>query len=142
MSPISPDERAQREQRLRALARLMDTAFEIPGTNFRVGIDPILGLAPGLGDALAAVISLYIVAEGAKLGASRWTVARMLANVILDTVGGSVPLVGDIFDAAFKANIRNLRLLGIPLEEPPPRRSVTNEAQVEDRRGASEPLRS
>lgn len=104
---------ARRRARLVALARLMDTAFVIPGLRLRIGLDPLLGLLPGAGDAVAALISLYIVVEGHRLGATPGQVARMLLNVGLDFAAGSVPLIGDLFDWAYKANTRNLAILGI-----------------------------
>ncbi|MFC7130845.1 DUF4112 domain-containing protein [Haloferax chudinovii] len=97
--------------RLRAVSFYLDEAFEIPGTNYRVGLDPILGLVPGIGDATASALSAYILVEAAMLGVPRATVARMLGNVVLDATVGSLPLVGDVFDAAWKANARNVRLL-------------------------------
>ncbi|ELZ89157.1 DUF4112 domain-containing protein [Haloferax sulfurifontis] len=97
--------------RLRAVSFYLDEAFEIPGTNYRVGLDPILGLVPGIGDATASALSAYILVEAAMLGVPRATLARMLGNVVLDATVGSLPLVGDVFDAAWKANARNVRLL-------------------------------
>ncbi|WP_148414879.1 DUF4112 domain-containing protein [Haloferax sp. KTX1] len=97
--------------RLRAVSFYLDEAFEVPGTNYRVGLDPILGLVPGIGDATASALSAYILVEAAMLGVPRATLARMLGNVVLDATVGSLPLVGDVFDAAWKANARNVRLL-------------------------------
>jgi hypothetical protein len=95
----------------RWLARLMDDNFAIPGTNLRFGWDSVLGLFPGLGDALTSAISLLIVHHAWQTGASKFTLARMLGNVGLDFVVGAIPFVGDLFDFAFKANRRNARLL-------------------------------
>jgi hypothetical protein len=103
--------RAQRVARIDGLATLMDTAFLVPGTNIRFGMDALLGLIPGFGDLLGSAISLYIVKEARALGAPPWLVARMLGNVALDGVIGAVPLVGDLFDVAWRANRRNLALL-------------------------------
>jgi hypothetical protein len=103
--------RAQRIARLDALASLFDTAFVVPGTNVRFGIDALIGLVPGIGDAITTVMSLYIVREARALGAPRHLVARMLANVALDSVVGAVPLVGDMFDVMWRANRRNMALL-------------------------------
>ncbi|GGC68886.1 DUF4112 domain-containing protein [Haloferax sulfurifontis] len=97
--------------RLRAVSFYLDEAFEVPGTNYRVGLDPILGLVPGIGDATASALSAYILVEAAMLGVPRTTLARMLGNVVLDATVGSLPVVGDVFDAAWKANARNVRLL-------------------------------
>src|SRR5437870_13044557 len=98
-------------RRLNALARLLDSSWEIPGTRFRFGLDALVGLIPGIGDAIGAVLASYIVWEARRLGVSKWVLTRMIANVGIDALVGAVPAVGDFFDAAFKANIRNLRLL-------------------------------
>lgn len=105
-------------ERLRTLARLLDSAFQIPGTRYRFGIDALVGLVPGIGDAIGAVFSLFIVFQAARLGASRATLARMMGNVALDTIVGEVPLLGDLFDAGWKANTRNLGLLENHLQQP------------------------
>jgi hypothetical protein len=97
--------------RLETLAHLMDTAFVIPGINRRVGFDALIGLVPLVGDVAGMVISSFIVYEARRLGAPRWLIGRMALNVAFDGVIGAVPLAGDIFDAAFKANRRNVRLL-------------------------------
>jgi hypothetical protein len=106
--PESLDEAAV--ERMRAVAKLLDEQVEIPGIGFRVGLDPLVSTVPGVGSAVGAVVSLYIVAEAAYLGVSFSTVLRMLANVAIDAVGGSVPYVGILFDAVWKTNKRNLRL--------------------------------
>lgn len=105
------DPEAEALARLRRLSHYLDSAFRVPGTNVRVGLDPILGVLPVAGDVPAAAVSAYIVAEAAALGAPRETVARMVVNLVVDAVFGSVPLLGDAFDAAWKANERNVRLL-------------------------------
>jgi uncharacterized protein DUF4112 len=99
-----------RLERVRFLANLLDTCIILPG-GYRIGIDPILGLIPGVGDVLGVGLSLYLVREAAKLGVSKWIVMRMLGNIALEGLIGFVPVLGDIFDAAFKANVRNLRLI-------------------------------
>ncbi len=101
---------AEELDRLEALANLLDSRFVIPGTDVRFGLDSVLGLVPVLGDAIAAIISLYIVTRLADLGVSRWVRARMLMNVLLDFGVGSVPVVGDILDVAYKVNMRNIAL--------------------------------
>src|ERR1043165_3870351 len=103
--------RADRIARIDALATLMDTAFIIPGTQGRFGLDALIGLIPGIGDAITTVISLFIVSEARALGAPPWLIARMVANVALAGFVGAVPLVGDAFDVAFRANRRNMTLL-------------------------------
>lgn len=111
-----PLTRAQRIARIDALATLMDTAFVVPGTEIRFGLDALIGLVPGIGDAVTTVISLFIVNEARALGAPPWLIARMVANVALDGLVGAVPLVGDAFDVAFRANRRNMALLRGHLE--------------------------
>lgn len=101
---------AERGKRLRALAWLMDNSIPLPG-GLRIGLDAIIGLVPGIGDAIAAVISAYIINEAREMGASRSVLLRMMSNVMIDTVIGAVPFAGDLFDAAFKSNSRNLALL-------------------------------
>ena len=89
----------------------MDTAFILPGTNVRFGFDALIGLLPGIGDAITTAISLYIVHEARQLGAPLHVIMRMLANVALDGFFGAVPVVGDAFDVMWRANRRNVRLL-------------------------------
>ena len=103
--------RAERIARLDGLATLLDTAFILPGTNIRFGFDAMIGLIPGIGDAITTLMSLYIVREARALGAPRHLIARMLVNVALDGVIGAVPLVGDAFDVMWRANRRNMALL-------------------------------
>ena len=108
---LFPAEAARRLARLRRLAWLMDGAFRLPGSKFRFGLNSLLGLPPGAGDALLGLISLYIVYEGYRLGVSRADLARMVGNVAIETAIGSVPVAGDLFDVAFKANLRNLSII-------------------------------
>lgn len=103
---------------LRGAVRLLDGAIRIPGTSLRIGLDPVLGLVPGLGDALGALLSGWLVLRAARLGASRATLVRMLGNVLVDGTVGSVPLIGDLFDVAYRANARNLALLEGQLADP------------------------
>lgn len=116
--PPAPGDRGL--DRLRRLAWWLDDGIRIPATGFRVGLDPILGLVPGLGDSAGALLGLAILAEASRRGVPRLTLVRMATNIALDTALGSVPLVGDVFDAAWKANARNFRLLErhsmVPLE--------------------------
>jgi hypothetical protein len=104
--------------RARALTRLLDSAARVPGTSFRVGLDPVLGLVPGLGDVAGAALSSYVVILASQLGAPTTVIVRMLGNVVIDTVGGTVPFVGDLFDAGWKSNTRNLALLERHIEAP------------------------
>ena len=107
----APLSREQRLARLDALARLLDTAFVIPGTNIRYGLDGLIGLVPVLGDVITTALSLWIVREARELGAPWHVTARMVGNVALDGAIGLVPVLGDAFDVVFRANVRNLRLL-------------------------------
>lgn len=107
----APLSREQRLARLDALARLLDSAFVIPGTNVRYGLDGLIGLVPVVGDVITTAISLWIVREARELGAPWHVTARMVGNVALDGTIGLVPVLGDAFDVVFRANLRNLRLL-------------------------------
>ena len=98
-------------ERLDRLADLLDSRFRIPGLGWRFGLDSVLGLVPGVGDVAALGPSAYLIYRGARLGADRRTLARMAANAGVDFVVGGVPLLGDLFDVAFKANRRNIDLL-------------------------------
>jgi len=98
-------------KRVRTVSRLLDDAVRVPGTDFRVGIDPILGILPVAGDGVAMLLSLYPVLEAYRLGMSRTALAKMLSLVAVDAVVGSVPLLGPVFDAFWKANKWNLRTL-------------------------------
>lgn len=102
---------AARARRIRTLAQLLDNSIQIPGTSWRFGFDAIVGLIPVVGDLLGGVLSGYIILEAARAEVPTLTLARMLANVGIDTLVGSVPALGDVFDAAWKANIKNVALL-------------------------------
>ena len=114
--------RADSLARITLLAKLMDNAFVIPGLNRRVGLDSVIGLVPGVGDAISAAIASYIIWEARQLGLPRWKIARMVGNVAVDTALGAIPLAGDVFDIFFKANERNMRIihdhLGTPKRGP------------------------
>lgn len=97
--------------RLRSLTHLLDNALPVPGTKFRIGIDPIIGLLPGGGDIAMSFVSSYILIEAARLGLPRSTLLRMLWNLILDALLGIVPMAGDFVDLAWKANSKNLALI-------------------------------
>ncbi|MFK7887112.1 MAG: DUF4112 domain-containing protein [Gammaproteobacteria bacterium] len=104
------DNRA-RLRRLERLAHWLDDSIPVPGTQWRIGVDSLLGLVPFAGDLLGGAFATYILYSGYRLGASWLTLLRMLVNVILELLVGAVPLLGDVFDMAFKANLRNVRLL-------------------------------
>jgi len=104
------DDRVRRVARLRGLARLLDTAIRLPN-GFRFGADSLIGLLPGVGDAMTTLIAAYFVYEGYQLGLPKTALIAMAGNVAIDGILGSVPLAGDLFDTVFKANIRNLRII-------------------------------
>lgn len=104
--------------RLKRLAWLLDSSIPVPGLNFRVGLDAVLGLIPGFGDAAGVLLSSYIVHEAWRLGAPKSVLLRMWLNVIVEGVVGAVPILGDLFDAAWKANQRNVALLEAHVQEP------------------------
>jgi hypothetical protein len=100
-----------RLRNLRRLAWLIDGAFRVPGTRFRFGLNSLIGLTPAAGDTVLALVSLYIVNEARLLGLPKDKLVRMLANVGIETVAGAVPVLGDLFDMGFKANLRNLAII-------------------------------
>jgi hypothetical protein len=93
------------------LAKLMDAQFTIPGTNIRFGLDSLIGLIPGAGDLSTFAVSGYMLWIMAKNGASGYVLTRMVLNILIDAIVGIVPVLGDLFDIAFKANMRNMRLM-------------------------------
>ena len=104
-------------ERARKVSELLDDAIRVPGTDFKVGLDPLLGVAPVSGDAISAGISLYVVAEAVRVGVPTSTIMTMLMNVAIDAVGGSVPVLGTVFDAVWKANQRNVELFEREIED-------------------------
>jgi hypothetical protein len=104
-------ERLENLNHIRKLSRLMDNAIRIPGIGFRIGLDPIIGLIPGAGDLISTGFSTYIIFLAARFGLPREILTKMIFNIGLEAVVGTVPLVGDLFDAYYKSNIRNLKLL-------------------------------
>jgi Domain of unknown function (DUF4112) len=116
---FAPLTREQRMARLEALAKLLDVAFILPGTNIRYGIDGIIGLIPVVGDIIATGLSLWLVHEARALGAPWHVTARMLANVAFQGTVGMVPVAGDAIDVLFRANMRNARLLRTWLDKQP-----------------------
>jgi hypothetical protein len=113
---VSTTGQIARINRLRRISRLLDNAIGIPGTKFRFGLDPILGLLPGGGDTVAGGLSAYIVVEAARMGLPREVLWQMVVNIILDSLAGTIPIVGDLFDLGWKANVKNIALLEKHLE--------------------------
>ena len=109
--PYDPAERRAALDRLDMLATAFDTAFILPGTNMRFGVESLLRLVPGIGDAIASALSCYLLYEASRLGVPRLLFARMAANVALEGLIGAVPVAGDAFDVFFRANRRNVALL-------------------------------
>jgi hypothetical protein len=114
VTPGGPEESVAR---LEALGRIMDGAFVLPGTNIRFGLDAIIGLVPVAGDVISGLVSSYLIWEARQLGAPRWLIARMMANTLLDTTIGAIPVVGDAFDLLFRANMKNMALLRRHMEK-------------------------
>jgi hypothetical protein len=98
-------------RRVEALEQVLERSFRIPGVNYPVGLDAIVGLVPVVGDLITAAMGAYIVWEGKNLGMPKWKLWRMAGNVAVDTAIGAVPLVGDAFDLVFRSNTRNLRII-------------------------------
>ena len=116
-SDLDPDVAADL-RRLRGLSHLLDNSVRIPGTTYRVGIEPLLGLLPVAGDAAGLVVSAYVLAVAVRTGVPRATLGRIVLTLWLDATVGSVPLFGDLFDAYWKANLRSTRLLDARLADP------------------------
>ena len=114
---MKPSDSVATLDQLRRLSRLLDTSIPLPG-GMRIGWDAVLGLVPGFGDGAGALLSSFIVVQAARLGASGAVLLRMVGNVAVEALVGSVPFLGDVFDAAFKANVRNVRLLEQHLAAP------------------------
>jgi hypothetical protein len=101
----------RRLRRLANIARLMDTAIRIPGTGIRFGADSVFGLVPVIGDAGGALVGLYVVNEARRLGVPAHKLTKMIGNLAADSLIGSVPIAGDLFDVFFKSNRRNLDII-------------------------------
>lgn len=114
----------RRLERLHRLAWWLNSAAKLPGIRTRIGLDTLLGLVPGGGDLVAAGLSLYIVWEGHRLGVDRATVLKMLVNVGVECAVGIVPVLGDIFDTVFKADLRNIALMEQAIQRRAPRRTT------------------
>ena len=109
---------SKRLRRLDRLALLLDESIRIPGIGYRIGYDAIIGLIPGIGDVAGLAVGTYVVFEAARFRLPASTILRMITNVALEAVIGLIPLAGDVFDATYKANLRNIRLLHKRLEAP------------------------
>lgn len=102
---------AKQNRESQLLAKILDDLIRIPGTDWRFGLDPIIGLLPGIGDGTAASASMFIVFQGMRQGLPRIALLRMLLNILINTLLGGVPVVGDAFSAWFKSNRRNVRIM-------------------------------
>ena len=111
-------------QRIEVMEALLERCLVLPGTNYRIGLDAIVGLVPVIGDVLAAAMGAYIVWEARNLGLPKWKLWRMAANVGFDTALGAVPFVGDAFDLLFRSNSRNLKIIRRHLEKHHPETHV------------------
>jgi hypothetical protein len=98
-------------RRIEAMEQLLENSFAIPGVNYRIGLDSIIGLVPVIGDFVAAAMGMYIVWEARNLGLPKWKLWRMSGNVLFDTAVGAIPVVGDAIDFVFKSNTRNLKIV-------------------------------
>ncbi|MEG4207397.1 DUF4112 domain-containing protein [Microcoleus sp. Pol7_A1] len=105
-------------RRLRRVSHLLDNAIPIPGTKYRIGLDPILGLIPGGGDFISSIFAGYVVFKSAQMGVPQETLVKMAANIVFDTVAGTVPVAGDLLDVTWKANVKNIELLDAHLGSP------------------------
>ena len=113
--------REEAHRRLRRIAKLMDSQFRVPVLGLRIGADAILGLVPGIGDALSGLIGAYLIYEAHRLGVPRSALLRMILNVAFDTTVGAIPVAGDIWDFFFRSNDRNMQILarhigGLPID--------------------------
>lgn len=111
-------EKEKSRKRLERLAWYLDSSIKIPGLNARFGLDGLLGLVPGVGDTIGALVSSAVISEAARLGAPKVLLLKMAVNVVLDALVGTVPVLGDLFDFVWKANQRNVQLLNSYLDRP------------------------
>jgi hypothetical protein len=111
MKTSTPAQQISKLSKLRRISKLLDNAIAIPGTKISFGLDPILGLLPGGGDTVTGGIAAYIVIEAARMGIPREILWKMVGNILIDSFAGTVPVVGDLFDLGWKANVKNIELL-------------------------------
>lgn len=130
MNTLTTAARLKNLNRIRWISRLMDTAVGLPGTKFRIGLDPILGLVPGAGDLITTGVSAYILFLAARFRLPGSVLRQMILNVALESVVGMVPLLGDLFDAYFKSNVRNLALLEQHLQGAAPDLQATDDLDL------------
>lgn len=116
-------------QRVEMMERLLEGAFTIPGTQKKAGLDAVIGLIPGIGDAISAALGAYLLWEARNLGMSKWQLWRMAGNLGVDTAIGAVPLVGDLFDLVYRSNSRNLRIIRAHLDRHHPDTVTIDAAQ-------------
>lgn len=115
---------------IRQLADWLDARFEIPGTKIRFGFDSIIGLVPGIGDLITTLLGAYIIVRARELGAPPILQARMIGNLVIDTLVGAFPVLGDVFDLLFKSHLRNVRLLLEWLERREREQGATNAKRI------------
>jgi Domain of unknown function (DUF4112) len=113
-----------RLNRIRFFSRLLDSSIELP-FGYRIGLDPIIGLIPGLGDVITTALSSYLIYESARLGLPKRVLLRMAGNVLVDGLAGEIPVAGDLFDAGWKSNMRNLRLVELSYHPTMPERPAS-----------------
>ncbi|NEQ33565.1 MAG: DUF4112 domain-containing protein [Leptolyngbya sp. SIO4C5] len=118
LPPSLSPARLERLKRVRSLSRILDNSITLPGLNYRIGLDPIIGLLPGGGDLLTGLMSVYILVEAYRLGIPTATLGRMAFNILLEVVAGTIPTIGDLFDVVWKANARNVTLIEQHLQQP------------------------
>ena len=111
VAPNTAVDEAAELRRLEVLSHWLDSRFRVPGTNIRFGLDSIVGIVPGVGDGVTLIPASYVVLRAHQLGVPRYLVVRMAFNVVVDVLVGAVPIIGDLFDVAFKANRRNVAIL-------------------------------
>jgi hypothetical protein len=133
-SQLNTASRLRNLNRIRQISRFMDTAFRIPGIGFKIGWDPIIGLVPGAGDLIATAISAYIIYLAARFKLPGSVLGRMVFNIALEAIVGTVPLLGDIFDAFYKSNVRNLELLETYLQHQTPELQEFDQLNLESAR--------
>jgi hypothetical protein len=122
---MSSKDRISTKHRLESLAWLLDSSIRLPRTNFRIGLDGLIGLIPGIGDTFGGIMSSYIIAEAGRMGLPKSTLIRMTYNVLIETLIGMIPVAGDLFDITWKANNRNIKLLQAHMGDP--RRTTTKD---------------